>query len=568
MSKSQERLKNLKIKGKLGEYRRLVIGVILVMGIISGFLSVLMNTQVRQITRNWSPTLANVMALDTYTSDYRMKQYGHLLAITNDEMQAFEAELAKIEEDISAIDARITELITTDRESELYTEIKEKWNLYKSETAKIMDMSRRNELEKAGSLMVQQALDIYNEFNESFDQLREYEEGQLSTAKRKVQILFVFMLAFIVVTVIVALFIVTRMGEILIQMIVTPIQQITEAAKRMYHGDMSAGSLITYESKDELGEVANALRGAMKNLQDYIIEISTILQDIAKGDLTKDTEEITDFLGDFISIKESFSFILKRFNNALTKIQSTSGDVAGNAGTLAISSRTLAEGAADQASAVEELTATINTVANLAEESAKQSQKAYEDIRVSADKAEQEKEKMQELTEEMKHITEISKKIEDIITAIEEIASQTNLLSLNASIEAARAGEAGKGFAVVADQIGKLAADSAQSAVDTRELIEKTLEEIEKGNAITASTSEAFDHVITEMKAFAEIAQNIKENVNNSAQAIDQVEQGIEQISGVMQKTADASQECTNIGDSLSEESKILDSLVTEFKLY
>ena len=74
---------------------------------------------------------------------------------------------------------------------------------------------------------------------------------------------------------------------------------------------------------------------------------------------------------------------------------------------------------------------------------------------------------MNELLKEMEHITEISKEIGNIITDIEDIASQTNLLALNASIEAVRAGEAGKGFAVVADQIGKLAADSAQSAVNT-----------------------------------------------------------------------------------------------------
>lgn len=79
------------------------------------------------------------------------------------------------------------------------------------------------------------------------------------------------------------------------------------------------------------------------------------------------------------------------------------------------------------------------------------------------------------LLTEMEHITEISKEIGNIITDIEDSAKlQINLLALNASIEAARAGEAGKGFAVVADQIGKLASDSAKSAVNTRELTDKT----------------------------------------------------------------------------------------------
>ena len=95
----------------------------------------------------------------------------------------------------------------------------------------------------------------------------------------------------------------------------------------------------------------------------------------------------------------------------------------------------------------------------------------------------------------MTRINETSKNIENIISEIEDIASQTNLLSLNAAIEAARAGEAGRGFAVVADQIRKLADDSAQSAVHTRELIETSLQEIEHGNQITDKTAEALQNV-------------------------------------------------------------------------
>lgn len=189
-------------------------------------------------------------------------------------------------------------------------------------------------------------------------------------------------------------------------------------------------------------------------------------------------------------------------------------------------------------------------------------------MQASTHEAEEGSRQMQALRDEMQRITEISKEIQQIITAIEDIASQTNLLSLNASIEAARAGEAGRGFAVVADQIGKLASDSAQSAVSTRELIIKTLEEIEKGNAITVQTSEAFDQVIKDMREFALAAQSTNENAESQAAALAQVEGGIEQISGVVQNTASAAEESSSISENLSEEAHRLDELLTRFKLF
>ena len=175
--------------------------------------------------------------------------------------------------------------------------------------------------------------------------------------------------------------------------------------------------------------------------------------------------------------------------------------------------------------------------------------------------------KMQELMEAMERISTTSKEIESVIAEIEGIASQTNLLSLNASIEAARAGEAGKGFAVVAEQIRMLAENSANSADTSKHLLEANQVEVDHGNEVTQQTSASLNKVIDELDVIIQEVANIRVASDNQATSVKQIENGVRQISDVIQTNSAASEEASATSEELSAEASSLDGLVSRFKL-
>lgn len=344
-----------------------------------------------------------------------------------------------------------------------------------------------------------------------------------------------------------------------------PISELEDTAKKMAEGSLSVS--VSHESNDELGSLSVSMNTLCLNMKTIVADIGHVLAGLADGNFHITSRDLSKYVGDYAPILSSMRMIRDNLNDALTQINQSADQVAMGSEQMAQSAQSLAEGATEQAGAVEELTATIENVSTISEKNAEASQMAYEKVHEAELEAGKSQEDLEDLTTAMERISDTSKEIENIIAAIEDIASQTNLLSLNASIEAARAGDAGKGFAVVADQIGKLAADSARSAINTKELIAKCIEEVGNGNRITAKTVDSIKGILVSMNSFAEMAKDSSSTSRNQADLLKQIEQGIEQITRVIQNNSAAAQESSATSEELSAQSEGLKQQVDKFQL-
>ena len=346
-----------------------------------------------------------------------------------------------------------------------------------------------------------------------------------------------------------------------------PILELNRTAQQLADGDLDVALHIT--SNNEIGELGESIQKTVNRLKEYIVyidETSEVLTKLADGKLSIDLKN--DYVGEFMKIKTALLNISDSMNQVMLGINESSERVSVGAAELATASQVLAEGAEEQAASIEQLTATTSTVADQVENSRKESEASAKATAQTAAMIEQNQEKMKLMMDAMDKIHQTSQQVVGIIQTIEDIASQTNLLSLNASIEAARAGEAGKGFAVVADEIGKLALESSKAANNTKELIEISMEEINKGNTIASGAMNSLKESVSAVDGVNKMIQETAENAAIQAENMKQLRVGIEEIAHGIQDNSAASQETSATSDELASQAEILNKMVQKFELY
>jgi methyl-accepting chemotaxis protein len=345
-----------------------------------------------------------------------------------------------------------------------------------------------------------------------------------------------------------------------------PMQRLTEVSNLLAEGRLDVDIRDADSAKkDEIAILTHAMYQMVSQLKAYIGDITHTLSVMSNNDFTASSS--VEYRGDFIAIKSSLAGISSSLNRTLSLIDIAAEQVSTGASQVAGGAQALASGSTEQASAVEELGASVEEVAQQATENAVHVNTATEQIEKAGAGLNAGNEQMKQLTEAMDGIGSASNQIANITKIITDIASQTNLLALNAAIEAARAGSAGKGFAVVADEVRSLAAKSSEAAKQTAELIQVSVAAVTKGIELTAQTAQILQEVGVTSAKVTESFDHIKQASVRQSDAIEQIRQGLSQVSAVVQTNAATAEENSATSEEMSAQAATLRGEVGKFKL-
>ncbi|MCI8564509.1 MAG: HAMP domain-containing protein [Lachnospiraceae bacterium] len=347
--------------------------------------------------------------------------------------------------------------------------------------------------------------------------------------------------------------------------IIKPLHELEESAKKVVGGDFDFQ--IHYNSRDELGSLANAFRNMSVILKDIISDASRLLSEMADGNFDVRTEAEKRYVGSFQSLLMSIRKLNRGLSSTLGQINQSADQVAAGSSQVANGAQALSQGATEQASAVEELAATITGISHQVKGTAENATRARGQSNTAGNEAEKCNTQMKELMDAMEEITRTSNEIGKIIKTIEDIAFQTNILALNAAVEASRAGVAGKGFAVVADEVRNLAGKSSEASRNTAELIESSMKAVSRGTQIAGSTAESLRKVVNEVRMASSEVDKIADAAEEQASNIEQVTLGVDQISTVVQANSDTAVQSAATSQQLSSQAEVMKGLVARFIL-
>lgn len=561
--------KNLKIQERLKKCFTVVALLASIAGVIGAIMMLIIATQYKHALTNYGFSQGDIGKAMIVFADARSAARGVIGYNDTDmiaTMKQIHDEKKQKFDDYWAI---VANTCVTGTEKDLYEQVNTLVQQYWDAEAQAMEIGASTDNEdsiKAQQMMNDTVDPLYEQVYSLTADLLNANVNKGNSLEAKLSAMSIIFLIVIVAMIVFAFAQAMRMGSSIAKGIAVPLGELSDRFTTFAKGNLTDPFPVV-DTQDEVADMINTANEMKETLKLVIADCGKHLADMASGnfDIRTDCPEV--YQGEFEKLLLAMRDMKDQMIVTLRSIEDASSQVSAGSTNLAEASQSLAEGATEQAGAVEELQATITSITENIERAADQAHESYVQAKKYADEADNSRAQMRAMVDAMTRINETSKKIENIISEIEDIASQTNLLSLNASIEAARAGEAGRGFAVVADQIRQLAEQSTKSAVDTRELIEGSLEEIAEGNKAADNAATSIETVVDGIGKIAESSRNISQVSRDQATAMDQAEQGVNQISEVVQANSATAQESSATSEELSAQAVSLGELISKYVL-
>ena len=560
-------IQNLKVSAKLFLIAMLAVFVTLLLGILSFALMWQMESISTTMSEQWMRGVDDSRAAETYFVDYRLNERTYLTSTSESSRQTGLEEMnslsGKIDDVLSTyqntLDANDAEEVS------LLQAVEDDWSTYQEIHEKMFAAADAGNTESAIQMLEGEGMTAYSSLKNALADLAQFNSnGATEAAERSTNIFHnaTLALALVVVgTIIIGL----ALTLFIARCILSPVKEIEAAALKMGQGDFDIE--ISYQSKDELGVLADQMRDLTRRIHTIIDDENAFLAKMADGDFTVDSTCPDQYIGTFQPLLHSFLGISDRLNQTMSQISTASDQVSSGADQVANGAQVLAQGSTEQASSVEELAASINDVSQQVTQNAESARNASSKASEVGDSMTQCNSKMREMIDAMAEINDSSQEISKILKTIEDIAFQTNILALNAAVEAARAGTAGKGFAVVADEVRSLAAKSDQAAKATKTLIERSVRSVENGTEIANETASSLMAAVEGAQDMGRIVDQISAASDQQAGAIDQITLGIDQISSVVQANSATSEESAAASQELSSQAQVMKGLVSAFRL-
>lgn len=465
-------------------------------------------------------------------------------------------------EEIEGLLESIEKTNTTILEKEELDKIKNDINEYEPIRDRVLELGLEKKNKQASQIMKSQASPIVEVLTVDISQLLQVKIDSCNELINKLKILKIISIIIILISIGITFGLTVFLSKYITNFISNPIEKMNKIAKQMAEGNLEVAIDVT--SKDEIGELANSFSAMLITLKSYITEIGNVLGFISKGNLNVSTQE--EYKGDFIEIKDSLHNIISSLNEVFSEIKQATNQVTGSAEQVTGMSQVLSQGTIEQASSIQQLSASMVEINEKVQSTAKNANDTNS-ITISLVKnIEESNRQMHEMLQSMSEIEKASKDIKNIIRAIDDISEQTNLLALNAAIEAARAGDAGKGFSVVADEVRNLANQSANAAKQTTELIEDSIKVVNTGKSLAYNTAQALSDVVYSVNKATEYVSKIALASEEQAHSIKQVNDGILQITDVVQSTSSIAEQSASASEELTSQAVILDEMIKKFK--